>query len=82
MPDVEQVGKRWENTEFISVLQLSAADTLPNPNLRQPHFTVIPNPHSSPTHKCAFPLSQCMLMHDAWFRCYFMIFNTGRLLSN
>lgn len=26
MPDVEQVGKRWENTEFISVLQLSSVE--------------------------------------------------------
>lgn len=57
-------------------------DTVPNPNLRQPHFTIIPKPHESPTHKCAFPLSQCMLMHDAWFRCYFMIVNVGSLLSN
>lgn len=39
MPEVEQVGKRWENTAFISCLaiQFSQAwyqDTAPNPNLR------------------------------------------------
>lgn len=75
MPDVEQVGWRWENTAFSSILviQFSSVEpdirTLPNPNLRQPYFTVIPEPHKSPNHKCPFPPSQCMLMHDAWFRC-------------
>lgn len=69
MPDVEQVGKRWENTAFFSILatQFSSVEpdirTLPNPNLRQPHFTVFPNRHKSSNHKCAFPPSQCMLMH-------------------